>query len=1066
MTNHERLKEIFTLALSMRVPEQRNAYLAAACHGDPTLREQIESLLAATEQAGDFLERTVQVGPGDGPLERAGSVIGRYKLLEEIGQGGFGVVYMAEQLEPVHRKVALKIIKAGMDTREVIARFEAERQALALMDHPNIARVLDAGATETGRPYFVMELVRGIPITEYCDSKNLSSSERLRLFVKVCHAVQHAHQKGIIHRDLKPSNVLVAMHDDEAVPKVIDFGVAKAIGEKLTEKTLFTGFHDMIGTPAYMSPEQAELSGLDIDTRSDIYSLGVLLYELLTGAPPFDLDTIRRAALDEVRRMIREDEPPKPSTRIQSLGEMLPEVARRRHVEPAALVRLVRGDLDWIVMKTLEKDRRRRYDTPDALADDVARHLNDEPVIAAAPSTIYTLRKFVRRHRAGIAFSAAVAVLLLAGTAVSTWQAVRATRAERAQTSLRLEAEAREKISRAVLAAQTGDPERAEQILQSIPPLLARLEPNDAAAIESALGRWRGSRGEWSEAIASYRKVIEARPADFEGYNWLAPLLVQAGDAAGYEEVRRDMVARFGDTKDPLLAERLVKDCLILPWSGPEVTTLARLADMAIAEGPRHKAWRRFELARGLVDYRQGRFAAAKRWMHDVAESGEWSRDVNRDVQGYVVLAMAHYNDGEPSFARSTLITGLAVATDGLPKDAAGLREWPAWNDWIIARALMDEASRLIEGRPVSAAAAASAAGSTPPSGPPSAAGSPDAPGAASASIGAQRIARPSSSLTVLPVWCGGQLLDRLTLFVGGLFEQAGLEHVEVGETPFDPGGNTGMKALAAALGAFVAQTPLTTDYALYAEYNGLPGQGLNELRAVLADHTGKVVWAERLTPDDEPFHQIEGPDPRTISILLAERVGPLFGLDEETRRNAKPSRLAALMEQQSGLPPESELNAIAGRIASMKNARHALTLLVVPMRANGASDTASAIVLAREINDAGLCRAISTSRPADVAPNPSTRDEWRIFWNMATSFRAWVREAHPDADYVLFVDCEYNPERWEMGFVHLIACDRHGEWALADLENSEHPDFQAVKPTSTEACGRLAVQRLGSHLQ
>ena len=308
--------------------------------------------------------------------------------------------------------------------------------------------------------------------------------------------------------------------------------------------------------------------------------------------------------------------------------------------------------------------------------------------------------------------------------------------------------------------------------------------------------------------------------------------------------------------------------------------------------------------------------------------------------------------------------------------------------------------------------------------------------------------------------------MDRLTPFVGGLFEQAGLEHVEAGETPFDPGGNTGMEALAVALGAFVAQNPLTTDYALYAEYNGLPGQGLNELRAVLADRTGKVLWAERLTADDEQFRKIEGPDPRTISILLAERVGPLFGLDEETRRNAKPSRLAALMEQQSGLPPESELNAIAGRTASMKNARHALTLLLVPMRANGASDTASAIVLAREINEAGLCRAISTSRPADVAPNPSTRDELRIFWNMATSFRAWVREAHPDADYVLFVDCEYNPERWEMGFVHLIVCDRRGEWALADLENSEHPDFQAVKPTSTEACGRLAVQRLGSHLQ
>lgn len=1064
MADHERLKEIFTHALSIRVPDQQDAYLAGACHGDPALREQVESLLAAAEQAGDFLERTVQVGPGEGPLERPGSVIGRYKLLEEIGRGGFGVVYMAEQVEPVRRQVALKIIKAGMDTREVIARFEVERQALALMDHPNIARVLDAGATEAGRPYFVMELVRGIPITDYCDKENLSGSERLRLFVKVCHAVQHAHQKGIIHRDLKPSNVLVAVHDGEPVPKVIDFGVAKAVGARLTEKTLFTGFHEMIGTPAYMSPEQAELSGLDIDTRSDIYSLGVLLYELLTGAPPFDLDTIRQAALDEVRRMIREDEPPKPSTRIRALGEKLPDVARRRHVDPAALIRLVRGDLDWIVMKALEKDRRRRYDTPDALADDVARHLNNEPVTAAAPSTAYTLRKFVRRHRTGIAFSAALVALLLAGTAVSTWQAVRATRAERAQASLRLEAEAREKISRAVLAAQTGDPEGAEQLLQSVPPLLARLEPNDAAAIHAALGRWRGSRGEWSEAIASYRKVIEARPADFGAYDWLAPLLVQAGDAAGYEELRRGMVTRFGDTKDPLLAERLVKDCLILPWSGPEVATLNRLADMAIAEGPRHKAWRRFELAEGLVDYRQGRFAEAKKWMRDVAGSGEWNRDVHRDVQGYMVLAMAYYHAGEPSFARSTLTSGLAVAADGLPKDAGELREWPAWNDWIIARALMDEASRLIEGRPVSASA--SAAGSAPSPGSPSAAVSPAAPGASSAPAGPPRIARPSSSLTVLPVRLAGGFPDRLTPLVGALLEMSGLEHVEVGEAAFDPGGTTGMEALAAALGAFVARIPVTTDYALYAEYNGLPGKGLNELRAVLADRTGKVVWTERLTANDEPFRRIEGPDPMAISMLLVERLGSLFGLDEETRRNAKPSRLAALLEQQSSLPPESELNAIAGRTAAMKGARRSLTLLVVPMRANGAPDTASASVLAREINDAGLCRAIPTSRPVEVAPNPDTPDEMRIFWNMAASFRAWVRHARPDADYVLFVDCLYVPGRWEKGFVHLIVCDRGGEWAIADLQHSERPEYQAIKPTSSEACGRLAVQRLASHLQ
>ena len=391
---------------------------------------------------------------------------------------------MAEQVEPVRRKVALKIIKAGMDTREVIARFEAERQALALMDHPNIARVLDAGATDTGRPYFVMELVRGVPITEYCDAENLSSRERLQLFVKVCHAVQHAHQKGVIHRDIKPGNVLVTMHDDEAVPKVIDFGVAKAIGQKLTEKTLFTGFNNMIGTPAYMSPEQAQLSGIDIDTRSDIYSLGVLLYELLTGAPPFEVETFRRAALDEVLRMIQEVDPPKPSTRLQSLGgeaERGGPPARRAAGRPRppgpGRPRLDRHEGAGEGPAAAVRHPR----CAGARTCRATSRTNRWPRPPRAPST--RARKFVRRHRVGIAMAASLVLLLAAGVAVSTWQAVRATRAERAQTALRVQAEAREKISRAALLARTGDPESAEQTLKSIPPLLARLDHRDAAAI-------------------------------------------------------------------------------------------------------------------------------------------------------------------------------------------------------------------------------------------------------------------------------------------------------------------------------------------------------------------------------------------------------------------------------------------------------------------------------------------------------------------------------------------------------------------------------------------------------
>ena len=400
-----------------------------------------ESIEGGPHPSGEYVEHFVPLRAPEFEGEHLGAMIGRYKLVEKIGEGGFGVVYRAEQVEPMHREVALKIIKAGMDTREVIARFEAERQALALMDHPNIARVLDAGATEAGRPYFVMELVRGIPITDYCDQQTLSTAERLALFMKVCHGVQHAHQKGIIHRDLKPSNVLVTLQDSEPVPKVIDFGVAKALGPKLTEKTLYTGLVEIIGTPAYMSPEQARLSSLDIDTRTDIYSLGVLLYELLTGVTPFDRRTLAKAALDEVLRMIRETEPLKPSTRLHALGEELTEVARHRQTEPGALSRLVRGDLDWIVMKAMEKDPARRYESANVLALDLQHYLQHEPVLATPPSVGYLVGKFVRRHRAELAVAGLLVGLLAVGTVTSTWLAIRATQARRDEAAARLRAD-------------------------------------------------------------------------------------------------------------------------------------------------------------------------------------------------------------------------------------------------------------------------------------------------------------------------------------------------------------------------------------------------------------------------------------------------------------------------------------------------------------------------------------------------------------------------------------------------------------------------------------------------
>jgi WD40 repeat protein/serine/threonine protein kinase/tetratricopeptide (TPR) repeat protein len=434
-------ESIFLAALQKTTPEERQEYVDGACCGSPELRRRVVELLKSHDESqGPFdvplpaVARTLDM-PAESPTtEKPGTVIGPYKLLQQIGEGGMGTVYMAEQAAPVRRKVALKIIKPGMDTREVIARFEAERQALALMDHPNIARVFDGGTTAAGRPYFVMEIVRGVPITDYCDQNNLPVHERLELFVTVCHAVQHAHQKGIIHRDIKPSNVLVTLHDGHPLPKVIDFGVAKAIGQQLTDKTLFTQFAQMVGTPLYMSPEQAELTGLDIDTRGDIYSLGVMLYELLTGTTPFERARLKQAALDEIRRMIREEDPPSPSARLSSTaGETQTAVAAHRRVDPRGLSRLVRGDLDWIVMKALEKDRSRRYETANGFAADIGRYLSDEPVEACPPSAMYRFRKFARRNKGALTMAAALfSALLLAtiGLAVSN-VLVRAERNEK-----------------------------------------------------------------------------------------------------------------------------------------------------------------------------------------------------------------------------------------------------------------------------------------------------------------------------------------------------------------------------------------------------------------------------------------------------------------------------------------------------------------------------------------------------------------------------------------------------------------------------------------------------------
>ncbi|MFC1636284.1 protein kinase [Planctomycetota bacterium] len=407
-------KAVFDAAIQFESRAERDAYVSKACGDDKMLLAGVQALLEYHDSSA-FLDAPIlepDVTLDDSPIsEDPGTIVGRYKLLEKIGEGGMAVVYMAEQQEPISRKVALKIIKLGMDTKSVIARFEAERQALAMMDHPNIARVLDAGATDTGRPYFVMELVTGVSITAYCDKNNLSTKERLELFIQICNAVQHAHQKSIIHRDIKPSNVMVTQHEGKPVPKVIDFGIAKATKQRLTEKTLFTRYAHIIGTPAYMSPEQADMSDVDIDTRSDIYSLGVLLYELLTGTTPFSEDELRKAGYLEMQRVIREQEPPKPSTKLRTLGETLTDVAKYRDSSPDLLTKAIRGDLDWIVMKSLEKARERRYANASALALDIQRHLKDQPILARAPGTFYRLHKFFRRHRFQVAASLIVSVL-------------------------------------------------------------------------------------------------------------------------------------------------------------------------------------------------------------------------------------------------------------------------------------------------------------------------------------------------------------------------------------------------------------------------------------------------------------------------------------------------------------------------------------------------------------------------------------------------------------------------------------------------------------------------------
>jgi eukaryotic-like serine/threonine-protein kinase len=643
--------------------------------------------------------------------EKPGDRIGRYKILQQIGEGGCGIVYMAEQEEPVRRRVALKVIKLGMDTKSVIARFEVERQALALMDHQNIAKVLDAGATETGRPFFVMELVRGVRITEYCDDAKLSTRERLDLFIQVCHAVQHAHQKGIIHRDLKPSNILVTINDGVPVPKIIDFGIAKATtDQRLTDKTVFTAYEQFIGTPAYMSPEQAVLTSLDIDTRSDIYALGVLLYELLTGRTPFDAAELLQVGFDEMRRTIREKDPERPSTRLSTMGKAdLTHVAQRRHSDAPKLIHLVRGDLDWIVMKALEKDRTRRFETVSALATDIQRHLNNEPVTARPPTTVYRFQKLVRRNKTAFAAVSAVAAALVIGLGLSLFLFIREREAHRralaaekeqarlrqlAEASLALEAEMRRdteigmQYSKAGLLLAQRQFEEAEKVVNQAPPHAA------AASIFSVLGNIHGDHERWRQAATNYSKVVSVLPEDAGAYHYLAPLLVQIGNIEKYRSLCSEIITRFGATNNPVIAERSAKDCLILPPPESDLPAIAKMTDTAIAAGSDHRFWAHFQFVKGFAEYRQAHFSSAAEWLQKmVGQSG----DMYRTVQAHMVLAMTQQKLNQPEAARATLASGIDLANRRFPKSGQGSLD-EQWNDWIIAHALIREARALIEG--------------------------------------------------------------------------------------------------------------------------------------------------------------------------------------------------------------------------------------------------------------------------------------------------------------------------------------------------------------------------------
>jgi serine/threonine protein kinase/tetratricopeptide (TPR) repeat protein len=709
-----RARSIFLDALE-RSGRDAEEYVAAACAADAELRNRVDQLLEAHRQNSPIGRESGNGASGSDSsvlTEGAGTSIGPYRLLERIGEGGFGIVYMAEQQRPVRRKVALKIIKPGMDSRLVVARFEAERQALALMDHPNIAQVFDGGATATGRPYFVMELVRGIPITEFCDQNRLTVRQRVELFVTVCNAVHHAHQKAIIHRDLKPSNVMVTMHDDKAVVKIIDFGIAKAVGQQLTEKTLFTNFAQMIGTPLYMSPEQAQMSGLDVDTRSDIYALGVLLYELLTGSTPFDQERLRTVAFDEIRRIIREEEPPKPSTRLRVTDAATSEASIKRGIDPRHLRQQIRGELDWIVMKCLEKDRNRRYDVANGLALDLSRYLNNERVQACPPTLTYRMRKFARRHRASLSTAGLLLAIALLGCAMTVWQAIRAAsaRATAARAELDL-TRTRQLAAEEQARTITRDLEtlgKANNLIESGRSHgdfsnWAKAEADFTAALKLrpdhssawlARGQLYGRLHLWDLAAADFQEAFKRQDQEYVQSLYCGAMLrLIVGDEAGFRAVCQRMIKQFDLDADARgwESEAIVRLCLLAeePILAPD--RLVRLTQRYVDAG-RSKE-RVFRLAVAL--YRAGQYEAGLPLLREARTAGR-----HFILQVDAVAAMIYHRLGRPDRAREALRSASDSLTrryelwcDQLATATGGV--W--WND-MPGELYVRAARKLIEG--------------------------------------------------------------------------------------------------------------------------------------------------------------------------------------------------------------------------------------------------------------------------------------------------------------------------------------------------------------------------------